>query len=260
MCKAAGKRYGKYSENQQTQEFIAKLAEDLRCPNSDLLISVVGKGKEQGTWVHEDLAYHLAMWCSPVFQLWCIRQIKALTKGKPIHREIAEFYVEANGLLPSVNRLAELLNSHATENRMRHDETLTRFDRVEKTHADFQNEVYHRFDQIQSRRNLTKKTKADHHKIIARSYGGLCPCCANTKIVGDDGLKTTDLEWEHWISKSQSELSQTWSVCKACNNDLKRHDFKAEAETCFKTYQKRRLQWQNRAGVVRCFPGMEDAK
>lgn len=76
MCKAAGKRWAKYWENQSTQEFVAILAEDLKCPNSDLCYS--RPGNQGGTWVHVDIALHLAQWCCPKFHLWCNRQIRQL--------------------------------------------------------------------------------------------------------------------------------------------------------------------------------------
>mgnify|MGYP006309677533 CR=1 FL=1 len=56
MCKATGKRWAKYYENDSTHEFLDALAVQLRCPKSDLITTVIGKGKPQGTWVHRLVA------------------------------------------------------------------------------------------------------------------------------------------------------------------------------------------------------------
>lgn len=72
MCKATGKRWAKYWENQSTQEFLVALADSLRCPISDLYFVRQGRGDtvEQGTWVHRQVAIHLAQWCSADFSVW----------------------------------------------------------------------------------------------------------------------------------------------------------------------------------------------
>jgi hypothetical protein len=257
MCQAAGKRWNKYNANQQTQEFIAKLSEDLRCPNSGIVISLKGGQGEQGTWVHEDLAYHLAMWCSPEFQLWCIRQIKALTQGKPVHREIAEAHVDTMGLL---NRVAELLHSQASESYARDMRIEVKFDKhAEEVRNEFSN-VHQRLDEIQTRRNLSEATKANHCRIVSIFYSGKCPCCQDVRIIDECGFKIPNiLEYDHWLSKTQPGLSQTWPVCKSCNTELKKQDVKAAARSFFETYQKRRSQLHDRPRV-RCLPGMEDAR
>lgn len=263
MCKAAGKRWAAYYANQQTQEFIAKLAEDFQGQNSDLVISQRG-GDRTGTWVHEDLAYHLAMWCSPEFQLWCIRQIKALTKGKPVHREVAEYHVEQMGLLiTTVKEFGEFVQANAKETRSRIDETA--FELRTEMQDGFSSvnsqiaSVHHEIEQIRQRRPLSIKTKRRHLSICLTLFGGKCPCCCNVKIVREDGTKESDLlEYDHWVSKSQASLSETWPVCKTCNMKLKQHDFKAESRTYFEAYQKRRKQYEERGKGVRCLPGMED--
>lgn len=68
MCKAAGKRWNNYTQNDTTQEFLAELEADAGIPASELIQSVRGGFPElQGTWVHPHVAMHLAQWLSPRF-------------------------------------------------------------------------------------------------------------------------------------------------------------------------------------------------
>nr|WP_279391718.1 KilA-N domain-containing protein [Shimia aestuarii] len=68
MCRIAGKRWGHYNENGQTQAFLNALEADVGIPTSELVKSVKGGDPRiQGTWVHPQVAVHLAQWLSPEF-------------------------------------------------------------------------------------------------------------------------------------------------------------------------------------------------
>ena len=68
MCKIAGKRWNDYATNQSTKEFIKALAIDTGIPVSNLIQIIRGGYKDhQGTWVHPQVAVHLAQWLSPEF-------------------------------------------------------------------------------------------------------------------------------------------------------------------------------------------------
>lgn len=68
LCKAAGKLWKHYRANQQTQEFIAELSSVAGIPATELVQTTQGGDfRNQGTWVHPDLAVHLGMWLSPRF-------------------------------------------------------------------------------------------------------------------------------------------------------------------------------------------------
>lgn len=68
MCRIAGKLWGHYRENAQSQAFLAALASDIGIPISELVKSVKGGDTRlQGTWVHPQVAIHLAQWLSPEF-------------------------------------------------------------------------------------------------------------------------------------------------------------------------------------------------
>lgn len=71
-----------------TQEFLTTLRE-VRNPHitpeesAGLIITERGNfsdGREQGTWMHEDVALEFARWLSPTFAIWCNDRIKELLK------------------------------------------------------------------------------------------------------------------------------------------------------------------------------------
>lgn len=68
MCRIAGKMWGHYRENGNTQAFLLALEADIGIPISELVKSVKGGDPRlQGTWVHPQVATHLAQWLSPEF-------------------------------------------------------------------------------------------------------------------------------------------------------------------------------------------------
>lgn len=68
MCKAAGKLFGHYFEVKATQEFLRELSADTHLPVLDLVQAIKGGNPDlQGTWVHPQVALHLAQWLSPKF-------------------------------------------------------------------------------------------------------------------------------------------------------------------------------------------------
>ena len=68
LCKAAGKLFGHYHANQSTADFVIELSSAIGIPITEL-IQVVSGGNPalQGTWVHPQVAIHLAQWLSPAF-------------------------------------------------------------------------------------------------------------------------------------------------------------------------------------------------
>lgn len=72
MCNAADKKIAKYLENKGTTDFLIELAvalsADVRIRTSDLVEIIKGGNPAfQGTWVHPQVAIHLAQWLSPKF-------------------------------------------------------------------------------------------------------------------------------------------------------------------------------------------------
>lgn len=70
MCRISGRMWGHYRENNNTKAFLAALEADIGIPISELAQSVKGGDPRlQGTWVHPQVAIHLAQWLSPEFAL-----------------------------------------------------------------------------------------------------------------------------------------------------------------------------------------------
>jgi hypothetical protein len=68
MCKAAERRWSHYAENASTKSFVKVLASKTGIPASTLIQSLTGGDvRLQGTWVHPQVAIHLAQWLSPEF-------------------------------------------------------------------------------------------------------------------------------------------------------------------------------------------------
>jgi hypothetical protein len=68
LCKASGKNIQDYTRLSSTNDYLERLSLETGIPVSKLV--EVRKGKPahlQGTWVHPQVAIHLAMWCSPAF-------------------------------------------------------------------------------------------------------------------------------------------------------------------------------------------------
>lgn len=83
MCKTAGKAWGNYYKSSNTQEFLDALSSDL--PNGRTGIILTNKGgipSMQGTWVHPDVAIHLAQWLSPRFAVKVSKWIREWLSGK----------------------------------------------------------------------------------------------------------------------------------------------------------------------------------
>jgi hypothetical protein len=71
---AAGTLIGHYLEIQQAQAFFAALAGCIGIPIDRLLRNITtGPHDGRNTWVHPQVASHLAVWCSPV----CVVQVTA---------------------------------------------------------------------------------------------------------------------------------------------------------------------------------------
>lgn len=48
------------------------------CPSELVQVVKGGNVKQQGTWMHEDVAIEFARWLSPKFAIWCNDHIKEL--------------------------------------------------------------------------------------------------------------------------------------------------------------------------------------
>lgn len=68
MCRAAGKHWFDYKRQKTTNPFLDALSSEAGIPASALVKSIRGgEPRLQGTWVHPQVAIHLAQWLSPEF-------------------------------------------------------------------------------------------------------------------------------------------------------------------------------------------------
>ena len=107
IAKAFGKRPNDFLALPSTSDFIDALEEDLGVPTGKSGNTQVGEpdlpdswdrppgvffttrgnfacGRQQGTWMHPDLALEFARWCSPKFSLWCNRTIRKILAGETV--------------------------------------------------------------------------------------------------------------------------------------------------------------------------------
>jgi hypothetical protein len=68
MCMAAGKNWADYNRLGSTKDFLDELSSEVGIPISEIIQSLKGGNPAlQGTWVHPQVAIHLAQWLSPKF-------------------------------------------------------------------------------------------------------------------------------------------------------------------------------------------------
>lgn len=85
MGKAFGKKPKDWLRLQSTDEFlnVLKNSREADVPNelfneADELVQVIRGGKNQGTWMQEDVALEFSRWLSPSFAIWTNKHIKEL--------------------------------------------------------------------------------------------------------------------------------------------------------------------------------------
>lgn len=83
MCRAAGKQWFDYKRQKTTDPFLDALESETGIPVSGLVKSVRGGEPHlQGTWVHPQVAVHLAQWLSPTFAVRVSRWVYDWLSGQ----------------------------------------------------------------------------------------------------------------------------------------------------------------------------------
>lgn len=86
MCRATGKEWSRYRELKSTKDFFAALALDLALNEAQLALTIYGTpggdARNQGTWVHPQVAIHLAQWLSPEFAVQVSRWVMEWLTGR----------------------------------------------------------------------------------------------------------------------------------------------------------------------------------
>jgi hypothetical protein len=91
------------------------------------------------------------------------------------------------------------------------------------------------------RRQPTKQTCADLLQVVVERYGGMCPCCMQRRIVGENRIKNGHCHNDHWYSVAKAKVHQVWPVCDKCNAAFEsgRKD-RTEYEPAFASFQLQR--------------------
>jgi hypothetical protein len=83
MCQSAGRPWSRYWELPAAKAFAAELSTDLGIPISTLIQSFKGGDvRTQGTWVHPQVAIHLAQWLSAKFAVQVSQWVFDWMSGK----------------------------------------------------------------------------------------------------------------------------------------------------------------------------------
>ena len=116
MCQAAGKRWAKFMENACTRIFLDELASTVRIRTTDLVQQSTGGNGERHTWIHHQVAIHLAQWCSPKFAVAVTTLVSRYLQGEITTEESQA----AAGLLATMKSELEATKNEleATRNRL----------------------------------------------------------------------------------------------------------------------------------------------
>lgn len=83
MCKAAGKEWANYNQNATTKAFLIALQGALGIPRDHIIQSIgAGPNEARGTWVHPQVAVHLAQWLSADFAVKVSKWIVEWMSGR----------------------------------------------------------------------------------------------------------------------------------------------------------------------------------
>jgi len=109
MAKPFGKQPSDYLRLSTSIEFRQVLEDQIsgNSPNCDNQVVTTIKGSSEyggGTWMHEDLAIHFAMWLAPAFSLWTVQRIKEYMQKGTISKSSA---VDFSNPLESAKKVAE---------------------------------------------------------------------------------------------------------------------------------------------------------
>lgn len=110
LCQAANKRWDNYRKHSGYKPFIETLSKTLNLSELDLVHTE--RGKFGGTWVHPQVAVHLAMWLSPEFSVlvtqWVVNWM--LTAQNPLNTATNSISPEVLGLVEAHLKRTQALN------------------------------------------------------------------------------------------------------------------------------------------------------
>ena len=104
MCQVAGRPWNRYSEVRASKEFAQALSTVTGIPVTELIQIVRGGNPQlQGTWVHPQVAIHLAQWLSPEFAVRVTQWVFEWLSGSPRMPYHLRRYVANLGNIPNTH-------------------------------------------------------------------------------------------------------------------------------------------------------------
>lgn len=93
MAKASGKATHDYLRLDSTKAYLEGLSDETGFPVSSLIRTIKGKGKNQGTWAHPEIAIDFAQWCNVPFRIWANRTLRnVITQPQPEPKRAIHYY------------------------------------------------------------------------------------------------------------------------------------------------------------------------
>jgi hypothetical protein len=141
ICKANGKLWADYFRLKGTESFLDDLSTAMGIPIAVLVQSKEGgDSQEQGTWVHERVAIHLAGWCSSKFAVLMNGWVhELLTKGR-VELQPAQPKSDVDRLLDQARIQYETLLA-IRDNEQRIAQVENRIEKIEAARAEAQVEM-----------------------------------------------------------------------------------------------------------------------
>ena len=146
-------------------------------------------------------------------------------------RAIAAPAITAADMAQTLRDFAQLVGVKLDEHGRVIQHVSARVDTVEQRMESGFQHIDSRFDDIETRlikrANFSRRARALFTQTVHRFYGGICPCCQETRILSAAGQPLMDvLRFDHWNGKQHNMISHGWAVCVTCNRDLerKRHE------------------------------------
>lgn len=133
MCKAASKQFNEYTSKTSTKEFLVELCSETGIPVSDLVqVMKGGQPQLQGSWVHPQVAIHLAQWVSAKFAVQVSKWVFDWMSGKhapvkmPFHleRHMINFHKIPSGYFSVLQEMTNALVAPMEANGYRMPQTM----------------------------------------------------------------------------------------------------------------------------------------
>lgn len=106
MCNAAHKKISHYLEVKATQDFLVELSTDTKIPVDALVQTMKGGNPQlQGTWVHPQVAIHLAQWLSAKFAVQVAKWVYEWLSGGVVAGKKSEMPVHLQRYMANLSEI-----------------------------------------------------------------------------------------------------------------------------------------------------------